>query len=445
MRDIVSEFLKTNGYTLQADKTMEHISEWEDWYQGYVKKFHHYNVYNGVKTVGKDRMSMQMAKRICEDWANLLLNEKVTITTESEFSVTLGQIFENNNFIVKGNQLIELMFAFGTAAFVEYLDQDEQVVIDYIRAEMIRPITYDNGIITECAFASPVVVSGDKAFYIQIHKMEDSQYIIENHYVCAESGKELELPDDIEEIVATGYDKPLFQIITPNIINNIDFDSPMGVSCFANGIDQLKAVDLVYDSYCNEFRLGKKRIIVPTTFAKIQMQEDRTVNPIFDPNDTEFYSYQAEDTDPKAIKEINMDLRAVEHEQALQRMLDLLSMKCGLGNDRYRFENGTAKTATEVISEKSELYQNLMKHEIVIKDALIRLVDAIAFLSGAGDQDVSIEFDDSIITDKETQRQQDRQDLAAGIMAPEEYRAKWYGESREEALKNLPQQAQIIE
>ena len=60
-------------------------------------------------------------------------------------------------------------------------------------------------------------------------------------------------------------------------------------------------------------------------------------------------------------------------------------------------------------------------------------------------QDVSIEFDDSIITDKETQRQQDRQDLAAGIMAPEEYRAKWYGESREEALKNLPQQAQIIE
>ena len=86
-----------------------------------------------------------------------------------------------------------------------------------------------------------------------------------------------------------------------------------------------------------------------------------------------------------------------------------------------------------------------MKHEIVIKDALIRMVNAIAFLSGAGDQDVSIEFDDSIITDKESQRQQDRQDLAAGIMAPEEYRAKWYGESREEALKNLPQQAQIIE
>ena len=73
MRDIVSEFLKTSGYVLQADKTLGHLSEWEDWYQGYVKKFHRYNVYNGVKTVGKDRMSMQMAKRICEDWANLLI------------------------------------------------------------------------------------------------------------------------------------------------------------------------------------------------------------------------------------------------------------------------------------------------------------------------------------------------------------------------------------
>lgn len=102
MRDIVSEFLKTSGYVLQADKTLGHLSEWEDWYQGYVKKFHRYNVYNGVKTVGKDRMSMQMAKRICEDWANLLLNEKVTITTESEFSVSLTRYLKITTSWLKG-------------------------------------------------------------------------------------------------------------------------------------------------------------------------------------------------------------------------------------------------------------------------------------------------------------------------------------------------------
>lgn len=445
MKDIVSSFLRKKGYGVQEDDTFGKLDEWEDWYQGYVKKFHRYNVYNGVKTVGKDRMSLHMAKRLCEDWANLLLNEKVSITVDSGFSDRLQEIFTQNNFYVKGNQLVEMMFAFGTAAFVEYLDQDGNVIIDYTRAEMIRPISHDNGIITECAFASPVIISGEKSFYIQIHKRDEKGYIIENHYISAKSEKELELPDEMQAVVQTGYGYPLFQVITPNIINNVDYESPMGISCFANGIDQLKAVDLVYDSYCNEFRLGKKRIIVPTTMAKIKMQEDGSINPMFDPNDTEFYSYQTNDTDAKAIKEINMQLRATEHEQALQRMLDLLSMKCGLGNDRYRFENGTAKTATEVISEKSELYQNLMKHEIIIKDALTKMVNAIAFLSGEDEQAVSIEFDDSIITDKESQRQQDRQDLAAGIMAPEEYRAKWYGETREEALKNLPQQAEVIE
>ena len=48
-------------------------------------------------------------------------------------------------------------------------------------------------------------------------------------------------------------------------------------------------------------------------------------------------------------------------------------------------------------------------------------------------------FKDSILVDEEEERQQDRQDLAAGIMRPEEYRAKWYGETLEEAAKNLPE------
>ena len=61
------------------------------------------------------------------------------------------------------------------------------------------------------------------------------------------------------------------------------------------------------------------------------------------------------------------------------------------------------------------------------------------------DSDITIDFDDSIIEDKETERKQDMQDVSAGIMRPEEYRAKWYGETIDQAKNNLPEQNQVME
>lgn len=55
------------------------------------------------------------------------------------------------------------------------------------------------------------------------------------------------------------------------------------------------------------------------------------------------------------------------------------------------------------------------------------------------------EFNDSILTDEETERQQDRQDVSMGVMSHAEYRSKWYGETLEEAEKNLPEQNKIME
>ncbi len=56
----------------------EQISEWLQWYKGKVAKFHSYSQYNGKKKVRRERATLGMAKKVCEDWANLLLNEKVS-------------------------------------------------------------------------------------------------------------------------------------------------------------------------------------------------------------------------------------------------------------------------------------------------------------------------------------------------------------------------------
>ena len=293
---------------------------------------------------------------------------------------------------------------------MEYLDAYGNKMIDYIRADMIYPLSWDNGDITECAFGSVKTVNEKERIYLQIHRRgisEDGEnpdiYYIENKYLDADTGDEVELPEDIKPIIDTKYDKPLFQIITPNIVNNLELDSPMGISVFANSIDQVKGCDLVYDSYMNEFVLGRKRILVPYSQAKIEMEKDGGTAPVFDPNDTVYFVMPADRNSDMKITEVDMTIRATEHEQGINKSLDLLSLKCGMGTGRYKFESGGVKTATEVISDKGDLYQNLQKNKIPISAALIALVKSLHFLEhGTDNVEVTVDLDDSIIEDTNT-------------------------------------------
>lgn len=413
MNNAIRQYLVEQRYNTVPDETYNHIDEWLDWYQGDVENFHTYKIYNGMTTTKQNRYRLGMAKKVCEDWANLMLNEKVAINA-GEYEKRLNEILQRNNFRVRGNQIVEMAFALGTAAFVEYLDGNGNVIIDFIRADMIYPLSWDNGDITECAFGSNRVSDGKEIIYLQIHRKghetdiegevaeDPDTYYIENRYIDAKSGKELDPPDSVLPVIDTGYESPLFQIITPNICNNVDLDSPLGISVFANSISQLKGCDLVYDSYMNEYVLGRKRILVPLSNAKRQMQEDGVSAPAFDPEDTVYYMLPDGRNNSQSLTEVDMTIRAQEHELGIQRSLDILSLKCGMGTGRYQFENGGVKTATEVISDKSDLYQNRQKNVIVLEAALIGMAQAVAFLDNGSVPEVTVDFDDSIIEDTNT-------------------------------------------
>ncbi len=406
--NVIRQYLIGQGYTTASDETYSHIDEWLEWYQGDVEKFHKYKVFNGVTTTSHRRYSLGMAKKICEDWANLLLNEKVAIKA-GNYEKRLNEILNNNNFLVRANQLIELAYALGTGALVEYKNEKNEIVVDYIRADMIYPLSWDNGDVTECAFGSTRVIGEKEQIYLQIHRKgkiefgeDTATYYIENRQIDAESGKDLMLPEAILASVSTGSKIPLFQIITPNLCNNIDLDSPLGISVYANSLMQLKGCDLIYDSYVNEYVLGRKRILVPISAAKIQMQEDGAAAPIFDPHDTVYYQMPGDRQANMQLTEVDMSIRATDHELGIQRSLDILSLKTGMGTGRYQFDSSGVKTATEVISDKSDLYQNRQKNAIIINSAIVNLVAAIGFLDTGREIAAIVDFDDSIIEDTNT-------------------------------------------
>lgn len=472
-------YFKKKGIDTLDSSFYGKIAMWDSWYRSDVKKFHWYRVYRGASNYTRcHRKSLGMAKKLCEDISDLLLNEKVKITIKDPVTEAFVKgVLEEANFTVQGNEYQERKAACGTVAYVPYLTnmiiaKDGSVVsadvkLDYVVARNIFPTAWERSRITECIFVFEKTYKRKKYAQFQHHKREKMigedgadlgfQYVIENSVVLASdgAGKELapaqwdEIPcfAGLAERVETGSAKPQFVIDRLNIVNNVDEDdtNPMGVSIFANSVDVLAKLDLEYDSYSNEFTLGRKRI-----FVAPEMLTDADGSQVFDPDDSVFYQLPEDffKESHEAMHEVNMSLRVQEHEQAINNDLNLLSFKCGFGTQCYRFEKGAIVTATQVISENSDMYRNVKKHEIILNQALIDLIRAIIRLGKTAgmtalveDTDITIDFDDSIIVDKQTERQEDRQDVAIGVMGLPEYRAKWYGETEEAAAARLPEQS----
>lgn len=464
----VKKYLNNAGYDTVDASFYSLIRVWKSWYMGDVNKFHRYKMYNGKDHVPCRRLSLGMAKKLSEDIADLLLNERVQITiqdpTTSEF--VMG-VLEDNNFSVIGNDYQERKAYTGTVAYVPYLDSIEvsedgavipgdagKVKINYVSASNIYPLSWCNGYISECAFVFPKVIKSKKYAHIQLHVLKDGMYVIENHVVECTAGAGREVPvenwgelngfETMSEKIYTGSSERQFVIDRLNIANNSDKDNPMGVAIFANSLDVLRGLDTVYDSYINEFILGKKRIFA----APELMGVDLLGNPVFDPNDVVFYQlpegYLKDGGKP--IETVDMDLRADAHEKAINDNLNILSMKCGFGQNHYRFENGSIQTATQVISENSDMFRTINKHELILEpvlDELIRIIVRFGGILGANtdpDTEIVVDFDDSIIEDKQAERQSDRQDVSMGAMTLVEYRAKWYGETEAEAEKHVIQE-----
>lgn len=465
----VIDKLKELGYTTIPEEFYQRVDDWRSWYQGNVKGFHRYKRYNGNKKVNVQRATLGMGKKVCEDWANLLMNEKVKITLEGKAEQEfIDRIFTQNNFAVKANEMQEMKSALGTVAYIPrvvnygMLSTGEPVpgnatdiALDYVTIDHIFPLTWQNGYITECAFDSIVTRSGKNYLYLQIHRkdeygfyvIENSIYRIENESLSDASLKDVPGFERIPPVVHTGSDKRQFVIDRLNIANNLDYLLPVGIPVFANAVDVLRGIDCAYDCYINEFENGP--LILAVKMAATKWEDGQ---PSIDDNDRRFYLLEEDATGGNVITPISPQLRTAQLNVGLQDMLNLLSSKCGFGETYYRFNGSSVATATQVISENSTMFRTIKKHEIVLEQVLIELCRILLRLGNIAmnanlkeDVEISIDFDDSIIEDKATNFARDMQLLGAGIMNDYEFRAKWMNEDEETAKAALPKMQDMVD
>ena len=109
------------------------------------------------------------------------------------------------------------------------------------------------------------------------------------------------------------------------------------------------------------------------------------------------------------------------------------------------FEEKTGRRIAPDISERK--YNRVTAIQGKLEECLNGFVTALAFYNGSymSGVEFTCEFNDSILADEESERQQDRQDVSMGVMSLLEYRMKWYNEDEETAKAKLPEQNQVME
>ena len=443
MKDIIKQIVLNLGYdeSVLDEEQQDRVNLWLSWLKGKTKD-HKYKIYNGKKYKKMEYKSLNITSQSCSDLGDFFFNEKLEITIDKpSVQEKIDECLEQNNFLENANKLMQLTKALGTGAFVPYLDNDV-LKINFINATNIIILKADRGEIQDVLFWSET----GKNLYINIHILGEDGYTIYNkkYTKSGDSYVEEELDEKLKEIPTHSF-IPKFQIIETPEINNFDINSPYGISCYANALDTIIALDKAYDSFDNEIALGRKRVYVPAKSVQFNIDSEGNTIPAFDDNDVAFYVYPGNSENEKLV-ESSFDLRIEQLTQAIQAQLNIYTAKIGLGHNYYKFKNGEAYVNTSnVISSNSDVYRKIKKQENILTRAITGLCYAIAELIGITEEfSVSVFYDDSIIEDTESIRKQAQTEYNTKLISKAQYYRDVYKLKDDEALQFAQQMNEEI-
>lgn len=452
----IASTLSKKGINLIVGTIYDLMAIWKSWYRGNVNDFHYYTEMVNGKSTQCERLTMNMPKKLCEDLTKLLWTEKTQINLSNKNATKrLWEVLDSkeNDFTVNLPIFIEKMLALGNGATVEYKDENNQTIIDYIDGDVIIPYKFTNGYIQGMITVSRFIDDkGKRKIYythITYHEYADGKYIKLNELyksnIDTALGKQIDFNTafpNVKESDVVFTSNPYFQIWRPNLANNFDTNSPMGISIYANSIDRFKSLDTKYDSFYNEFILGKKRIVVDQSAMKGKMETDGDGNPrfvqYFDKNDRVYQALNIDsDKMKEPVKEIDFTLRYQEHIDSINADLNWLSENVGLGSNYYKFDGAGTKTATEVISENSQAFRTKQHYQIIVNANVEDLVKAVCELEGIKTNKITITPDDSIIEDKDKENTRAQMEVTQGLRSKKSYLMDIKGMSEEEAEEEL--------
>ena len=415
---------------------------------------------------------MNMAKAVCAEMAGLVWGEECAVNVsidglESDednpdpLNAFVQKVLDKNAFAEKMQESIEEGLALGGSALKVWCeskhDEDgneipdtRKIMIGYAMADQFVPLAWDNAKVTEGVFVSRIAKGGWYYTRLEWHRWNGLTYVITNELYRSEitKGKDgadsqdilgvryplAEIYPYLDEVTEVPVEESLFSYWRTPIANNLDDNSPLGMSIYGNALETLHALDVCYDSFVREFRLGKKRIIVPARAVRMvaDPQTGRMLR-YFDPNDETYEAMASDSPDDLKITDNSVELRVEEHVAAINAFLSILCLQIGFSAGTFTFDQHTGlKTATEVVSENSKTYKTIKTLQNQIRPAiehLVRNIIDVAILYGIEDEGVTVEslasrgyevqvtFDDGVTQDRQTNINEGVMLVGAGMLS----------------------------
>ena len=469
---VVFEFLEKRGYNNISQSYYTYINKWINVWKGKAE-------WLNVKTIDNKEYPMYtlgMGKRVCEDFASTITSEPFTITAKKD-NTLLQKALKNAKVLKKLSDNIEKMGYTGTIGTVTriknatvskikdgyILSKNNKTKIQTIDvgANQIIPLTIEDGEIIDCAIVSKqkrLINNKIKdVYYLELHELKDKGYQVTNKFFIKDDGTEIKV-DGVVDTYNTLSDVPLFSIGKISRLNPISDNNGLGISLFGDSMDQLLILDLVYNNFGMDFKLGQKVLVINKKLTRIETEdytdgngEVRTREKVVYPSDVRKQQFMEigndlmdDGTEKPNIFEYNPDLRVGDNKTGVQFALDNLSFKVGFGTHYYSFESGNIATATEAVLSNKDFVNNGNKNRKAVNEYLIGICRALLLCEKMlgnskidEKQNIEIADVDGFLEDDATTRQKAKEDVSMGLMSKKRYLMKVYGMTEKEAIEEL--------
>lgn len=393
-------------------------------------------------------ISLGIEDGICREFADCVLAEMNTSLTHKK----LNEIYQKN--ILKLNENLQDGLALGS--FV--LKPLGGTAAEFVTADKIIPIGFgDDGKPNDIAFLTVKRV-GDTDYFTRLerHYFINGNLTIENRCFHSQTASDIGLSCKLEEveewaeidsgpITYPGMNRMDFGYYRNPIKNKVD-GSSCGVSVYDSAINLIRKADVQGARLDWEYESGERAIHVDNRALK----QDKTTGRfgMAKLNKRLYRGLNLEaGKDQELLKEYSPEMRDEAFKRGLEECKREIEFSVGLAYGDLSDVQQVSKTATEIKVSKNRKYNRVKAIQNNLYECLEDFAAGLAFYNSLlnSGYEFDCKFKDSILTDEETERQQDRQDVAMGAMPLYEYRAKYYGETIEEAKRIVQSKEELIE
>ncbi|MCR4622661.1 MAG: hypothetical protein K5663_11330 [Clostridiales bacterium] len=361
-------------------------------------------------------------------------------------------------------QRAEVALALGGMAFKPVFTGNE-IHIDFVAADSFYPVSYSAaGEITGAVFIEKKRRKDKTYFRVETHEMgKDGAYTITNRAFRSEGGGGMGVSCQLAEVeewariqpevTLSNITSPLFAYFKVPGANREYPDSPLGVSVFsaAESSGTLEEADRQFQRLMWEFEGGELAIDASQDAFKTRRLEDGKFVPTLPEGKERLYrvnTLMQEGGSEGIFSTFNPALRDANFINGLNEILMRIEDQCGVARGTLSDISEISRTATELRISRQRTYATVTGIQGALERALAKLAGAIDELcdlyaiTPAGAWDIAFAWDDSVVTDADTERERDLNEVRERLMMPWEYRVKWYGESEEEAKARLAENAE---